>query len=86
MAVGNTIIKFDTDTDIKTAIQFVIDLVRDARENYDLVYNEWFKNDRDPGNNFATWVKFVLFQCYVTKKFGNVVNNIKTIWGIKCSN
>lgn len=43
MAVGNTIIKFNGDTDIKTAIQFAVDLVRDAQENCDLIYNEWFK-------------------------------------------
>ena len=43
MAVGNTVIKFDWGTDIKTAIQFTIDLVRNAQENCDLVYNEWFK-------------------------------------------
>jgi len=39
----NTVIEFNRGTDIKTAIQFVINLAKVTQRNYDMLYNEWFK-------------------------------------------
>ena len=38
-----TSVEFDNGPDIKTAIQFVIDLAKGAKKNYELIYNKWFK-------------------------------------------
>jgi len=70
MAAGNTIIKFDTDTDIKTAIQFVIDSVRDARENYDLVYNEWFKMTVTPATTLQHGLNLFFSSAMSQKNLG----------------
>ncbi len=43
MTTENTVIKFDRGTDIKIAIQSVIELAKSTQENYEMVYNNWFK-------------------------------------------
>lgn len=43
MTTENTVIKFDRGTDIKTAIQSVIELAKSTQKNYEMVYNSWFK-------------------------------------------
>ena len=43
MATENTVIKFDKGTDIKIAIQSVIEVAKSTQKNYEMVYNNWFK-------------------------------------------
>ena len=56
MATGKTVIKFGTGTDIKIAIQFAIDAVRDTQEDHEFVYNDWFKMTITP----TTTLQYVL--------------------------
>ena len=48
MATENTVIKFDGETDIKIAIQSVIEVAKSTQKNYEMVYNNWFKMTVSP--------------------------------------
>lgn len=39
----NTVIEFNRGTDIKIAIQSVIEVAKSTQKNYEMVYNNWFK-------------------------------------------
>ncbi|MBO7656341.1 MAG: hypothetical protein J6S80_01275 [Alphaproteobacteria bacterium] len=76
MATKNTIIEFDTGVDIKTAIQFVIDLVRNAQRNYDLVYNDWFKMTVTPATTLQYGLNLFFSGAMLQKNLG--MGQIKT--------
>lgn len=76
MATKNTIIEFDTGVDIKTAIQFVIDLVRNAQRNYDLVYNDWFKMTVTPATTLRYGLNLFFSGAMSQKNLG--MGQIKT--------
>ncbi|MBO7508940.1 MAG: hypothetical protein J6T57_01535 [Alphaproteobacteria bacterium] len=70
MGAEKTVVKFDTRTDIKTAIQFTIDLVRDAQENCNLVYNNWFKMTITPMTTVEYGVNLFFSKAMSQKNLG----------------
>ena len=70
MATENTVIKFDKGTDIKIAIQSVIEVAKSTQKNYEMVYNNWFKMTVTPTTTVEYGVNLFVSKSMSQANFG----------------